>query len=36
VKAERPWPDDYGVLGDCVPEGFVKQQAFPFVPKEKT
>jgi sterol desaturase/sphingolipid hydroxylase (fatty acid hydroxylase superfamily) len=31
VKADREWPGDYGVKGDYMPEGFVRQQAFPFV-----
>lgn len=31
AKADRPWPDRYGVVGDYVPLGFGKQQAFPFV-----
>jgi sterol desaturase/sphingolipid hydroxylase (fatty acid hydroxylase superfamily) len=31
VTADRKWPDRYGVVGDYVPLGFVKQQAFPFV-----
>ena len=31
VKADREWPDRYGVLGDYMPDGFLKQQAFPFV-----
>ncbi len=30
VNAERKWPDQYGVLGDYVPNGFFKQVAFPF------
>jgi sterol desaturase/sphingolipid hydroxylase (fatty acid hydroxylase superfamily) len=30
VKADRAWPKDYGVLGDYVPDGFVKQFKFPF------
>jgi sterol desaturase/sphingolipid hydroxylase (fatty acid hydroxylase superfamily) len=30
VKSDRRFPDNYGVLGDYMPEGFVKQQAFPF------
>jgi hypothetical protein len=30
VNAERKWPDQYGVLGDYVPNGFLKQVAFPF------
>ncbi len=31
VNAERKWPKQYGVLGDYVPNGFLKQVAFPFV-----
>jgi sterol desaturase/sphingolipid hydroxylase (fatty acid hydroxylase superfamily) len=31
AKADRPWPDRYGVVGDYIPEGFVKQQLFPFI-----
>jgi sterol desaturase/sphingolipid hydroxylase (fatty acid hydroxylase superfamily) len=30
-KADRPWPAQYGVVGDYVPNGFFKQLAFPFV-----
>jgi sterol desaturase/sphingolipid hydroxylase (fatty acid hydroxylase superfamily) len=30
VKSDRRFPENYGVLGDYMPEGFVKQQAFPF------
>lgn len=30
VKADRPLPESYGVLGDYMPEGFLRQQAFPF------
>jgi sterol desaturase/sphingolipid hydroxylase (fatty acid hydroxylase superfamily) len=30
VKSTRLWPDQYGVLGDYVPNGFVKQLKFPF------
>jgi sterol desaturase/sphingolipid hydroxylase (fatty acid hydroxylase superfamily) len=30
VNSERKWPERYGVLGDYVPNGFVKQQLFPF------
>jgi sterol desaturase/sphingolipid hydroxylase (fatty acid hydroxylase superfamily) len=30
VQADRPWPDQYGVLGDYVPNGFFKQLQFPF------
>ena len=31
VKGDKEWPDGYGVVGDYVPEGIMKQQAFPFV-----
>lgn len=34
VKADRRFPDKYGVLGDYMPDGFVKQQLFPFTWKE--
>jgi sterol desaturase/sphingolipid hydroxylase (fatty acid hydroxylase superfamily) len=30
VKADRSFPRQYGVLGDYVPEGFLKQLVFPF------
>jgi sterol desaturase/sphingolipid hydroxylase (fatty acid hydroxylase superfamily) len=30
AKSERIWPDKYGVLGDYVPNGFIKQFKFPF------
>jgi sterol desaturase/sphingolipid hydroxylase (fatty acid hydroxylase superfamily) len=30
VKADRPWPQRYGVKGDYVPHGFLAQTAFPF------
>ncbi len=30
VKSERRFPEKYGVLGDYMPEGFLKQQMFPF------
>ncbi|HYJ97743.1 MAG TPA: sterol desaturase family protein [Burkholderiaceae bacterium] len=30
VKADREWPESYGVLGDYVPNGFLKQLVFPF------
>lgn len=30
VKSKQQFPEKYGVVGDYVPEGFVKQQAFPF------
>jgi len=29
VKTDEKFPKDYGVVGDYVPEGFVKQQLFP-------
>lgn len=35
VKADRQWPAHYGVLGDYVPDGYVKQLAFPFTWKPK-
>lgn len=31
VTADRKWPRRYGVVGDYVPLGFLRQQAFPFV-----
>jgi sterol desaturase/sphingolipid hydroxylase (fatty acid hydroxylase superfamily) len=34
VQADRMWPQRYGVLGDYVPNGFLKQMAFPFTWKE--
>jgi sterol desaturase/sphingolipid hydroxylase (fatty acid hydroxylase superfamily) len=33
VKAGREWPERYGVQGDYMPDGFLNQQAFPFVGK---
>ena len=30
VKSDRRFPEKYGVLGDYMPEGFLKQQMFPF------
>ncbi len=30
VKADRKLPNQYGVVGDYMPEGFVAQQMFPF------
>ncbi|HUR42136.1 MAG TPA: sterol desaturase family protein [Verrucomicrobiae bacterium] len=36
VKGQsRRFPEQYGVLGDYMPEGFVKQQLFPFTHREK-
>ncbi len=29
VKTDRAFPEKYGVVGDYVPEGFVKQQLYP-------
>jgi sterol desaturase/sphingolipid hydroxylase (fatty acid hydroxylase superfamily) len=29
-RADRDWPDQYGVVGDYVPNSFFKQLAFPF------
>lgn len=30
VKSDRALPEKYGVLGEYMPEGFLRQQAFPF------
>ena len=30
VKSDRRFPGKYGVLGDYMPTGFVRQQLFPF------
>jgi sterol desaturase/sphingolipid hydroxylase (fatty acid hydroxylase superfamily) len=30
VQSERKWPEQYGVLGDYVPDGFLRQLHFPF------
>ena len=30
VKSDRKWPEQYGVVGDYVPDGFWKQVKFPF------
>jgi sterol desaturase/sphingolipid hydroxylase (fatty acid hydroxylase superfamily) len=35
VKADRAFPEKYGVLGDYMPAGFVRQQLFPFTYREK-
>lgn len=35
VKSDRALPERYGVLGDYMPEGFLRQQAFPFTWREK-
>ncbi|WP_374433097.1 sterol desaturase family protein [Inhella sp.] len=31
VQADRKWPNEYGVVGDYVPNGFWQQFKFPFV-----
>jgi sterol desaturase/sphingolipid hydroxylase (fatty acid hydroxylase superfamily) len=30
AKSDKIWPEKYGVLGDYVPNGFIKQLKFPF------
>jgi len=30
VKSDREWPERYGVQGDYMPDGFLRQLAFPF------
>lgn len=30
VKSRDEWPQDYGVIGDYVPDGLLRQQLFPF------
>jgi len=30
VQSDRTWPARYGVVGDYVPDGFMRQTAFPF------
>ena len=30
VKSKKVFPETYGVVGDYMPDGFVKQQMFPF------
>jgi len=34
VKHQDEWPESYGVKGDYVPDGIVKQQLFPFTYKD--
>jgi len=34
VRATRRFPEKYGVLGDYMPKGFVRQQLFPFTYRE--
>ena len=31
TKADRPWPERYGVVGDYVPNGYFRQPALPFL-----
>ncbi len=33
VKGQNEWPESYGVKGDYVPDGLIKQQLFPFTYK---
>ncbi len=33
VRTRRHFPETYGVVGDYVPDGFIRQQAFPFKPQ---
>jgi sterol desaturase/sphingolipid hydroxylase (fatty acid hydroxylase superfamily) len=35
VPADRPFPKHYGVVGDYMPDGFVRQQLFPFRARQK-
>lgn len=35
VKTEQQFPKDYGVVGSKIPEGFLKQQAYPFKKRKK-
>jgi sterol desaturase/sphingolipid hydroxylase (fatty acid hydroxylase superfamily) len=35
ARTDRPFPEKYGVLGDYMPAGFVKQQLFPFTWREE-
>jgi len=35
ARSDRPFPEKYGVLGDYMPSGFVKQQLFPFTWREQ-
>ena len=30
VKSDRRFPGKYGVLGDYMPAGYIRQQLFPF------
>ncbi|RDS81257.1 sterol desaturase family protein [Dyella monticola] len=31
VKSKKQFPEHYGVVGDYMPDGFIRQQMFPFV-----
>lgn len=33
VRSDKMWPERYGVLGDYVPKGFIRQLKFPFFSK---
>jgi sterol desaturase/sphingolipid hydroxylase (fatty acid hydroxylase superfamily) len=35
VRSDRRFPEKYGVLGDYMPEGFIRQQLFPFTWRDK-
>lgn len=35
VDSEKQFPEKYGVVGSYVPDGFIKQQMYPFMPKKK-
>ena len=35
ARTDRAFPEKYGVLGDYMPQGFLKQQAFPFTYRNK-
>jgi len=36
VKSKNKFPERYGVVGDYMPDGFVKQQMFPFRAEKKS
>jgi sterol desaturase/sphingolipid hydroxylase (fatty acid hydroxylase superfamily) len=35
VRGQKKWPEKYGIVGGGMPEGWVKQQAYPFNRKKK-
>jgi len=35
VKTEQQFPNTYGVVGSKIPDGFLKQQAYPFKKRQK-